>query len=156
MRHCFRPGFEAMEKSFVMLMQSVTEKWPGRPGYLGWFALVLISLLLTACAFGYQARGSLSDVPGELSGKAYPGNTQGGGRFMLADQEGRLSCDGRALPPTASSTPGSCVGEIGEGVMRCSDGREISLRWQAIGCRSWQGSGSDAKGNRLEFRVERR
>lgn len=145
-----------MEKSFVVSMPTLTEKWPGRLGHLGWFALLSISLLLTACAVGYQARGSLSDVPGELSGKAYPGNTQGGGRFVLADREGRLSCDGRALPPTASTTPGSCVGESGDGVMRCTDGREIPLRWQAISCRSWQGSGTDAQGNRLEFRVERR
>jgi len=144
-----------MEKSFVVAMPTVTEKGPGGLGHIGWFALFPISLLLTACAIGYQARGSLSDVPGELSGKAYPGNTQGGGRFVLADPEGRLTCDGRALPPTASATPGSCVGESGEGVMRCTDGREIALRWQAISCRSWQGSGTDAKGNRLEFRVER-
>lgn len=145
-----------MEKSFVVAMPSITEKQPGKLCHTGWFAPLPILLLLTACAVGYQARGSLSDVPGELSGKAYPGNTQGGGRFVLADPEGRLICDGRALPPTASSTPGSCVGESGEGVMRCTDGREIALRWQAITCRSWQGSGNDAKGNRLEFRVERR
>jgi hypothetical protein len=145
-----------MEKSIVISIQTITEKRPGRPGDIGRFACLLVPVLLAACAFGYQARGSLSDVPGELSGKAYPGNTQGGGRFVLADPEGRLSCDGRALPPTASATPGSCAGESGEGVMRCSDGREIPLRWQAISCRSWQGSGSDAKGNRLEFRVERR
>lgn len=119
-------------------------------------ALLLPAVVLVACAFGYQASGSLSDVPGELRGKAYPGNTQGGGRFALADREGRLSCDGRANPPTASSIPGSCLGESGEGVMRCSDGRDIPFRWQAITCRSWQGSGMDTKGNRLEFRVERR
>lgn len=145
-----------MENSLVVTTPTVAGKRPGRLEHIGWFALFLISLLLTACAVGYQARGRLSDVPGELSGKAYPGNTQGGGRFVLADPEGRLICDGRALPPTASSTPGSCVGESGEGVMRCTDGREFPLRWQAITCRSWQGSGTDAKGNRLEFRVERR
>lgn len=145
-----------MEKSFVVSMLTIAEKRPGKLCHIGWFALFPISGLLAACAFGYQARGSLSDVPGELSGKASPGNIHGGGRFVLADREGRLTCDGLALPPTASATPGSCVGESGEGVMRCTDGREIPLRWQAITCRSWQGSGTDAKGNRLEFRVERR
>jgi hypothetical protein len=30
---------------------------------------VLVSTLLAACAFGYQARGSLSDVAGELRGQ---------------------------------------------------------------------------------------
>lgn len=118
-------------------------------------AILLVSTLLVACSFGCQARGSLSDVPGEMHGKGYPGNS-GGGRFVLADRDGRLSCDGQALPPQVSSTPGSCSGEVGEGLVRCSDGREIPVRWQAITCRSWQGSGVDAQGNRLEFRVERR
>lgn len=145
-----------MEKSVVISMPTITEKRPASHGAVGRFASLLIVLVLAACAYGYEARGHLSDIPGELRGKAYPGNTQGGGRFVLADRDGRLSCDGRALPPTASATPGSCQGESGEGVMRCSDGREIPLRWQAISCRSWQGSGADAKGNRLEFRVERR
>lgn len=115
--------------------------------------------LLSACAIGYQARGSLSDVAGEMRGKGYPG-TSGGGRFALADREGRLSCDGQALPPklspNLSPNPGTCLGEVGDGVLRCSDGREILLRWEAISCRAWKGSGVDALGNRLEFSVERR
>jgi hypothetical protein len=41
-------------------------------------------------------------------------------------------------------------------MVRCSDGRTIPIRWQAITCRSWQGNGEDARGNRLEFRMERR
>ena len=119
-------------------------------------ALILATALLAACAFGYQAHGSLSDVAGELRGKGYPGSTTGGGRFALADRAGRLSCDGEAYPPTAATTPGQCAGEAGTGMVRCSDGRAIPIRWQAITCRSWQGSGEDAQGNRLEFRVERR
>lgn len=111
--------------------------------------------LLAACAIGYQARGSLSDVAGDLQGKGYPGD-KGGGRFVLADRTGRLTCDGQARPPSVSPNPGSCLGETGDGVVRCTDGREIPVRWQAISCRSWQGSGTDAQGNRLEFRVERR
>lgn len=121
-------------------------------------ALTLATLLasfLAACAVGYQARGSLSDVPGEMRGKGYPGSN-GGGRFVLNDGVGLLSCDGQALPPKVSPTPGNCAGEAGEGTVRCSDGREIPVRWEAITCRSWQGSGVDAQGNRLEFRVERR
>ena len=117
--------------------------------------ILVASLLATACAVGYQARGSLSDVAGEMRGKAYPGN-RGGGRFVLNDREGRLSCDGEALPAKISGQPGSCQGESGEGVMRCTDGREIGFQWQAISCRSWQGNGVDGQGNRLEFRVERR
>ena len=119
------------------------------------FTLVLAPVLLAACAVGYQAHGSLSDIPGELRGKGYPGGT-GGGRFALADREGRLSCDGEAFPPAAAVTPGMCAGESGAGMVRCSDGRTIPIRWQAITCRSWQGSGEDARGNRLEFRMERR
>jgi len=117
-------------------------------------ALFLIPPLLAACAIGYQAHGSLSDVPGELRGKGYPGNS-GGGRFVLSDPEGRLTCDGQTLPPSVSPMPGSCIGEGGEGSVRCTDGRQIPVRWEAITCRSWKGSGVDAKGNRLEFRVER-
>jgi hypothetical protein len=60
------------------------------------------------------------------------------------------------LPPELSPTPGSCTGEAGEGTVRCTDGREIPIRREAITCRSWQGSGVDAQGNRLEFLVERR
>ena len=82
-------------------------------------SLLLISSVLSACAVGYQARGTLSDLPGELRGKGYPGNS-GGGRFVLSDPAGHLTCDGQALPPSASTTPGSCSGESGEGVVRCS------------------------------------
>ena len=119
------------------------------------FLSLFLALLLAGCAFGYQARGSLSDIGSEMRGKGYPGNS-GGGRFVLSDRDGRLTCDGQALPPLQSPNPGSCTGETGEGVVRCSDGREIPLRWEAITCRSWKGSGVDAQGNQLEFRVERR
>ncbi len=119
------------------------------------FISLFLSALLAGCAFGYQARGSLSDVAGEMRGKGYPGNA-GGGRFLLTDTEKRLTCDGQASPPKQSPNPGSCVGEAGEGVAQCSDGREIRFRWEAISCRAWKGSGTDAQGNRLDFRVERR
>jgi hypothetical protein len=115
----------------------------------------LFPMLLVACAFGYQARGSLGDVPGELHGKGYPGNS-GGGRFVLGDRSGSLTCDGEALPPAGSPNPGSCAGEGGEGTLRCSDGREMNFTWQAITCRSLRGSGVDSRGNRLEFVLERR
>ena len=119
-----------------------------------WILLISLPIALAACAFGYQARGQLSDVPGELRGKAYPGSTLGGGRFSLSDREGRLACDGEIFPASnASST--TCDGERGEGVMRCNDGRVVKLRWQALSCRAWQGDGEDAKGNHLEFRAER-
>ena len=118
-------------------------------------ATLLFATELAACAIGYQARGSLSDVAGELRGKGYPG-TNGGGRFVLNDPAGRLTCDGIANPPAASPNPGSCIGEAGAGVARGADGREISVRREAISCPSWKGNGVDAKGNRLEFRVERR
>ena len=120
-----------------------------------WVTRLVIPLLLAACSIGYQARGSLSDVRGEMRGKGYPGNS-GGGRFVLADPDGRLTCDGQSSPPSLSPNPGSCTGETGTGVARCSDGREIPLQWEAITCRSWKGSGVDANGNRLEFSVERR
>ena len=115
---------------------------------------LLIAPVLAACAIGYQARGSLSDVQGELRGKGYPGNS-GGGRFVLNDRGGHLTCDGFANPPTNSPNPGSCIGESGAGVVRCTDSREFPVRWEAISCRSWKGNGVDAQGNRLEFRVER-
>jgi len=118
--------------------------------------LIFAALALAGCAIGYQASGSLSDVPGEMRGKGYPGNTTGGGRFALADRDGRLQCDGQLAPPDISPVPGSCQGETGNGVVRCSDGREIPVRWTALTCRSFEGSGEDKFGNRLSFRVERR
>lgn len=117
--------------------------------------LIVVSLLLAACAIGYQARGSLSDVSGEMRGKGYPGNASGGGRFALTDRDGRLQCDGQLSPPEVSPVPGSCEGETGNGVVRCSDGREMAVRWTAITCRSFAGSGEDKFGNRLIFRVDR-
>ena len=118
--------------------------------------MFIVAPLLAACAFGYQARGSLSDVPGELRGKGFPGNVSGGGRFVLADRDGRLQCDGQLAPPDVSPTPGSCEGEVGKGVVRCNDGREVQVQWKAITCRSFEGSGEDKFGNRLIFRVDRR
>jgi hypothetical protein len=123
-----------------------------RPAFLSLFVVVALS----ACAIGYQARGSLSDVPGELRGKGFPGNASGGGRFILADRDGRLQCDGQLSPPDVSPVPGSCEGEAGKGIVRCNDGRELAVRWTAITCRSFEGSGEDQFGNRLIFRVHRR
>lgn len=117
--------------------------------------MIVMASLLAACAIGYQARGSLSDVAGELRGKGYPGNAEGGGRFALADRDGRLQCDGQMAPPDGSSVPGSCAGETGKGVVRCSDGREIPVRWKAITCRSFEGGGKDKFGNWLIFRLDR-
>ncbi len=117
-------------------------------------ASLLAVLLTTGCAVGYQARGSLGDVPGELQGKAFPGSA-GGGRFVLAERTGRVQCDGQMSPPDTSPFPGSCAGETGRGVVRCSDGRNIPVRWTAITCRSFEGSGEDSAGNRLVFRVDR-
>lgn len=119
------------------------------------FLSLCLVALLASCAFGYQARGSLSDIAGEMRGKGYPGNA-GGGRFLLTDPEKRLTCDGQASPPKTSPNPGSCSGESGHGVALCSDGREFVFSWEAISCRAWKGRGFDAQGNRLEFRVERR
>ena len=118
--------------------------------------IVLVSAQLAACAIGYQAHGSLSDVPGEMRGKGFPGNMTGGGRFALANRDGRLQCDGELAAPDISPVPGSCLGEGGKGVVRCSDGRTIPVRWSAITCRSLHGNGEDNHGNRLIFRVDRR
>lgn len=117
--------------------------------------LILLALLLASCAIGYQARGTLSDVAGEMRGKGYPGNSTGGGRLVLTDRDGRLQCDGQMSPPDSSPIPGSCEGEKGKGMVRCSDGREMPVLWTAITCRSFEGEGKDARGNRLVFRVER-
>lgn len=119
------------------------------------FLAIVFPCLFAACAFGYQARGNLSDVTGEMRGKAYPGSN-GGGRFVLSDRAGVLTCDGLANPPKASMSAGSCEGERGNGEMRCSDGRVVNFEWQASSCRSMRGSGIDVQGNRLDFRVQRR
>ncbi|MBL8405552.1 MAG: hypothetical protein JNL16_13490 [Dechloromonas sp.] len=117
---------------------------------------VVLPLLLAACAFGYHARGTLSGISGELRGKAFPGNAQGGGRFALADPEGRLRCEGEMAPSQSATPSGSCEGETGHGIVRCSDGRVMAARWTAISCRAFRGDAEDEQGNRLEFRVERR
>ena len=78
-------------------------------------AIILVASVLAACAIGYQERGSLSDVPGELRGKGYPGNN-GGGRFVLNDPGRHLICDGVAHPPTASANPGTVSARAGRGM----------------------------------------
>lgn len=118
--------------------------------------LLVLPLFSAACAFGYHARGTLSDVPGELRGKAFPGNVSGGGRFVLVDAQGLLRCDGEMSAADSSPVPGSCEGESGQGVVRCSDGRVMAARWRALSCRSIQGEAEDRHGNRLTFRVERK
>ena len=118
------------------------------------FLLLFAALSLQACAFGYFAQGSLSDVSGPLRGKAYPGPA-GGGRFVLNGSNG-LVCDGTAQPPKQSPQPGSCEGESGDGVLRCTDGRELQFEWRARTCRSFEGMGVDARGNRFEFQFGRR
>jgi hypothetical protein len=114
-----------------------------------------LAAVLSGCAVGYQAHGSLADVPGEMRGKAYPSAAHGGGRFLLTDSSGSLTCEGEAFPPVTSDQPGACAGERGEGSVRCSDGRRLVIRWRAVSCRSFAGEGVDAHGNRLEFRVDR-
>lgn len=116
--------------------------------------VILAAAVLVGCAIGYQARGNLSDLSGEMRGKGYPRDGKSGS-FLLSDRDGRLSCEGLAYPPDSLANPGTCAGESGGGVIRCDDGRELAMRWEAISCRAWKGSGTDAKGNRLEFRVER-
>ena len=117
---------------------------------------LLLPLCLAACAFGYQAQGRLTDVPGEMRGKAFPGSTSGGGRFLLASSDGSLQCDGEMMRPDSAPVAGSCIGESGRGVVRCSDGRAFPVRWRGMSCRTLQGEGIDERGNRLEFRVDRR
>ena len=120
------------------------------------FLLMLFPLGVASCAFGYYARGTLSDVSDDLRGKAFPGNTQGGGRFMLVDARGALRCDGEMAPPDTAPQPGSCLGESGRGSIRCSDGRILAARWRALSCRTFEGEAADAQGNRLIFQVERK
>lgn len=118
--------------------------------------LILSSVWLAACAVGYQASGQLSDHAGQLHGKGYPANTIGGGRFSLGDPARSLSCDGELAPPDITPSPSHCIGEGGQGLVRCSDGRAFAVRWRALSCRSFEGEGEDQAGRRLVFRVERR
>ena len=118
--------------------------------------MTIMPVLAAGCAFGYHAHGTLSDIPGEMRGKAFPGNAQGGGRFMLVDAQGALRCDGEMSPADVSPVPGSCQGESGRGRVQCSDGRVLLARWTAVSCRSIEGEAEDERGNRLSFRVERR
>ena len=113
------------------------------------------SVLLGGCAFGYHAHGTLSDVPGEMRGKGYPDVGAGGGRFALNHPARGLYCDGVALPPRDAGAGPDCAGQFGTGSLRCSDGREYALRWQALSCRAFEGHGDDGRGNSIKFRVDR-
>lgn len=120
------------------------------------FLLMLFPLGVASCAFGYYARGTLSDVPNELRGKAFPGSVAAGARFELADRRGTLRCDGEMAPPDTAGVAGACAGESGKGIVRCSDGRVMAARWLAISCRAMQGEAVDEQGNRLAFQIERK
>jgi len=117
--------------------------------------LCLSILMLGGCAFGYQARATMSDVSGELWGKGFPDIGSGGGRFALNQPERGLYCDGFALPAPDAEADADCAGQAGIGHLQCSDGRQYRIRWQALSCRAFEGSGEDVKGNSLKFRVER-
>jgi hypothetical protein len=117
--------------------------------------LLIFPVFLAACAFGYQAHGTLSDRPGVLRGKGYPGAIQGGGRFVLAESGSTFVCEGVANPPSGEVKASACGEGGGEGVLRCNDGRAISFQWRSITCRRFEGDGQDANGNLLRFRVDR-
>ena len=118
--------------------------------------LCLSILVLGGCAIGYHARGKMSDVSGELRGKGFPDVGSGGGRFALNQPERGLYCDGVALPARDADAAADCAGQSGAGSLQCSDGRQYRIRWQALSCRAFEGSGEDGKGNSLKFRVDRR
>ena len=125
-----------------------------KPACIG--LLCLCTLVLAGCAFGYHAQGTVSDLPGEFRGKGFPDVGSGGGRFALNQPVRGIYCDGLVQPPHELGAAGDCAGQAGVGHLRCSDGREFRLRWQALSCRSFEGSGDDGKGNLLQFRVDRR
>ena len=82
--------------------------------------------------FGYYARGTLSDMPGELQGKVFPGNATGGGRFVLTDSQGRLRCDGEMSPADIVAGARQLRAASRAGRVQCSDGRVMLVRWTAI------------------------
>ncbi len=65
----------------------------------------------------------------------------------------RLRCSGLAplvQVPADAEPPRSCDGMAGVAALRCSDDRELQIRWITDpGCQSGYGQGVDAEGNRL-------
>ena len=114
---------------------------------------LVVALALTGCSYGYRASGHFAGSSETLTGGVQH-SLAGGGQFTLRGSGGLL-CQGQAEPPTTPAREGNCLGEAGSGTLRCNDGRSFAIVWQAIGCRSFSGSGQDGEGRRLEFTVTR-
>ncbi len=105
---------------------------------------------LVACSVTFPLVGRFED--GEsFSGKV--DSNMSGDAHISASSSGGASCTGssRITYKPAHSVIVPCVGQRGEAVLECSDGRRVRGEWVATGCTSGHGIGRDQDGKQLIF-----
>ena len=113
-------------------------------------ALVVMAAALVACSVTFPLVGRFED------GESFTGKIDSnlaGDAHISASSSGGATCTGSSRitykPPYAVVVP--CVGQRGEAVLECSDGRRVRGEWVATGCTSGHGIGRDQDGKRLIF-----
>lgn len=113
-------------------------------------ALGLVAAAVVACSVTFPLVGRFED--GEsFSGKV--DSNLAGDAHISASSSGGATCTGssRITYKPAHSVIVPCVGQRGEAVLECSDGRQVRGEWVATGCTSGHGIGRDQDGKQLVF-----
>jgi S1-C subfamily serine protease len=113
-------------------------------------ALGTMAAILVACSVTFPLVGRFED------GESFTGKIDSnlsGDAHITASSSGGATCTGSSRitykPPYAVIVP--CVGQRGEAVLDCSDGRRVRGEWLATGCTSGHGIGRDQDGKQLIF-----
>lgn len=117
-------------------------------------SILIVLACMTGCSHGYKAVGTIEDLDRLLQGEVDLENA-GGGHFVLRTPDDDLICEGVAHPPTSPSATPGCGDQSGGGILRCTDGRTMTLSWKAINCRAFEGTGIAPDGKRLRFSVRK-
>ncbi len=118
-----------------------------------WGAVALLGTMaaaLVACSVTFPLVGRFED--GEsLTGKI--DSNLAGNAHITASSSGGATCTGRSriTYKPAHSVIVPCVGQRGEAILDCSDGRRVRGEWVATGCTSGHGIGRDQDGKQLVF-----
>jgi S1-C subfamily serine protease len=105
---------------------------------------------LVACSVTFPLVGRFEDGA-SFSGKV--DSNLSGDAHISASSSGGATCSGtsRITYKPAHSVIVPCVGQRGEAILECSDGRRVRGEWVATGCTSGHGIGRDQDGKQLIF-----
>lgn len=116
------------------------------------FALALSSLVVQGCSFTYNTVGAFDNYAGVFEGKVSvsPGST---GTLSIHEIGGEITCSGTTW---ITYRPSGLIkqGARGEGLVNCSDGRIVEIKWVQSVEDGGNGKGVDQNGNSLHFRYD--